>query len=201
MDRALGRAGYRTLNRSYPSTRHGIEALARAVVGGRLAEVRAWPEPPRRVHFVTHSLGGVLVRWYATHVGLPEGARAVMIAPPHAGSEVADLMRRVPPVRWYCGPALGELGTDAASVPLGLGPLAGLEAGVIAGSQATLFAAFSRLFEGEADGLVSVASARVDGAADFLAVPAGHTFISERPEVIRQTLHFLRHGRFDVGPG
>ncbi len=192
MERALRRAGYRTLNRSYPSTCHGIARLAESVVGARLEEVRGWGV--ERVHFVTHSLGGVLVRHNAEHAGLPEGTRAVMIAPPHGGSEVADRLRDLRPFQAYCGPALRELGTGLDSVPLGLGPLR-VPSGVIAGDR-SLYPFFNRLFDGATDGLVAVERARVSGMADFVVAPCGHSFIASRPAVIRHALHFLRHGRF-----
>jgi hypothetical protein len=195
MERALARAGYRTLNRSYPSTRHPIARLAEEVVGSRLAEVRAWEPAPPRVHFVTHSLGGVLVRWYAAHRGLPAGTRVVMIAPPHAGSEAADRARRLRSAGFILGAALSELGTDDASVPRALAPMDGVEAGVVAGDRA-LYPLARRLFGGPSDGVVSVASACAGGAADAVRVPHGHTFIASRPDVIAHALHFLRHGRF-----
>ena len=195
MARALAGAGYRTLNRSYPSTRHAIAELAPEVVGGRLAEARAWDPVPPRIHLVTHSLGGVLVRWYAEHHGLPEGTRVVMIAPPHAGSEAADRARAVRPARLGLGRALDELGTGDASVPRALGPMGGVEAGVIAGDRA-LYPYAHVLFGGPNDGVVSVASACAGGAAEVVRVPHGHTFISGRPAVIAHTLHFLCHGRF-----
>jgi triacylglycerol lipase len=196
LERALQRAGYRTLNRSYPSTRHSIEHLAREAVGGRIAEVQAWSPVPPRIHFVTHSLGGVLVRWYSTHVGLPEGSRAVMIAPPHGGSEMADRVQALWPVRQWCGPALDELGTNERSVPRGLGPLSGVEAGVIAGTRARH--PLTAPFGGPNDGVVSVASVCVEGAADVAEVPHGHTFIASHTDTIQHVLHFLEHGRFGV---
>jgi pimeloyl-ACP methyl ester carboxylesterase len=194
MERALRRAGYATLNRSYPSTRHPIDRLAREVVGARLAEAER--AGARRVHFVTHSLGGILVRYYAAHVGLPAGTRAVTVAPPHGGSEVADWLQGVQPFRWGYGPTLGELGTGPTSVPLRLGPLhPHLELGVIAGDSSAF--PFLDGLTGEAtDGLVTLGRARVEGMADFCVVPHGHTFIGSRPATIRQALHFLAHGRF-----
>jgi hypothetical protein len=193
---ALEAEGFRTLNRSYASRRHHIESLARAVVGVRLAEMRTWDPRPVRIHFVTHSLGGILVRWYANHIGLPPGGRAVMIAPPHAGSEAADILQEVRAAQWWFGPVLQELGTGQGSVPLTLGPVDGLEVGVIAGDRAT-YPFFARLFEDAHDGLVSVASTRVKGATDAIVVPCGHSFIAAQPVTIHQALHFLRHGRFD----
>jgi pimeloyl-ACP methyl ester carboxylesterase len=196
MARALRRAGYRTLNRGYPSTRHGLARLAEDVVAERLAAVSRWGV--ERVHFVTHSLGGMLVRHYAAHVGLPAGTRAVTIAPPHRGSELADRMAHVRLVRWYCGPVLTELGTGPDGAAEGLGPLPELEVGVIAGGRGG-WPFFRHLFDGPSDGTVAVERARVVGMTDFVVVPAGHSFITERRETIRQTLHFLRYGRFDHG--
>jgi hypothetical protein len=196
MATALESAGFRTLNRSYASRRHHIESLARAVVGIRLAEVRRWDPPPERVHFVTHSLGGILVRWYASNVGLPAGSRAVMIAPPHGGSEAADVLQPLRAAQWWFGPVLQELGTGDGSVPLSLGPLDGLEVGVIAGDRAG-YPFFVRRFEDAHDGLVSVASTRVAGAVDSIVLPCGHSFIAGQAATIHQARHFLLHGRFD----
>ena len=75
-------------------------------------------------------------------------------------------------------------------------PVNGLDVGVIAGDRAT-YPFFSRLFEDAHDGLVSVASTRVEGASDAIVVPCGHSFIAGQPVTIHQTLHFLLHGRFD----
>ena len=192
---ALRRAGFAPQIVDYPSRRRAIADLVLEVA----ARVDALEDGP--VHFVTHSLGGVLVRALAAErfdadAPLPTGSRAVMLAPPHGGSAVADLVAGWPPVRAVLGPALSELGTDGASVPLGLGPVRGLEAGVIAGDRAVL--PFARVLEGANDGLVSVESAFApDGLADTLLVRAGHTLPMASPEIMRQTVHFLEHGRFD----
>jgi hypothetical protein len=196
IEEALQEAGYRTLNRSYESRRHRIESLARAVLGVRLAELRTWDPVPARVHFITHSLGGILVRWYANHIGLPEGGRAVMIAPPHGGSEAADVLQPLRPAQWWFGPVLQELGTGDGSIPLSLGPVAGLDVGVIAGDKAS-YPFFAHRFEDAHDGLVSVASTHVEGASDAIVVPASHSFIAARPVTIHQAVHFVRHGHFD----
>lgn len=203
MTRALARAGFIPHNVGYPSTCHGIDSLVRAVVApaaDRLLEGGA-----ERVHFVTHSLGGVIVRADAARRAdegwpLPAGSRAVMLAPPHGGSEVADVLRDTWPVSAWCGPALRELGTDDASVPRGLGPLRGLEVGVIAGTRRLV--PFGRYFAGPHDGLVSVESAfAADGLADTAVVARTHALLMQAPDVIRLTLGFLETGRFPAhGP-
>ena len=201
MARALRRHGFRPLVVDYPSRKHGIDALVADVVAPRVDALLA--AGADRVHFVTHSLGGVLVRAFAAgrfDAGrpLPGGSRAVMLAPPHGGSEVADALRDRRPFPDVLGPALGELGTGNASVPLGLGPVRGIEAGVIAGTRALV--PFGRLFNGPHDGLVSVASAtELEGLADSVVVPRTHALLMMAPGVIDQAVRFLQTGRFEQG--
>ena len=199
--RALGRAGFDPRVVDYPSRRRTVEAVAEIVLAPRVNALLAGGA--ERVHFVTHSLGGVVVRAFAAGRldrgrPLPEGSRAVMIAPPHGGSEVADALRDREPFRTVLGPALGQLGTDAASGPRRLGQVRGVEAGVIAGTGARL--PFGRLFAGPHDGLVSVESAGgAAGLADVVVLAPSHSTIMWSPEVVRQTVHFLRAGRFEHG--
>lgn len=197
--RALRRAGFAPRVVDYPSRRRSIGQLVETTVAPCVDALLA--DGADRVHFVTHSLGGVLVRAFAAQRAdegrpLPAGSRAVMLAPPHAGSEVADALRSVQPFRFLFGPALQELGTDDMSVPIGLGPCRGIETGVIAGTRA--LSPFRRHFSGPHDGLVSVASAHApDGLIDRLVVDRTHTFLMAAPDVVRQSVHFLRTGAFD----
>ena len=188
MEEALEANGYRVVNVGYPSREQAIEALVDtldAALEGCCAE--------GPVHFVTHSLGGILVRAYAVRHGAERIGRVVMLSPPNAGSEVVDRLDGIPPVAWLLGPAFLQLGTDSAAVPAGLGPPP-FEVGVITGD-ASLNPLFSWWLPGEDDGKVSVASARLEGA-EFLVVPYTHAFIMRREEVIDQVVAFLRTGRF-----
>ena len=54
----------------------------------------------------------------------------------------------------------------------------------------------SWLIPGPDDGKVGVDRARVEGATDFMVVPATHTFIMNRRDVAEEVVHFLRNGRF-----
>lgn len=202
MARALRAAGFEPHVVDYPSRKHAISPLVDRAVVPRVDALLT--EGAERVHFVTHSLGGVLVRAFAADRAdagrpLPAGSRAVMLAPPHAGSEVADALRGRFPFSATLGPALGELGTDNESVPQGLGPVRGIEAGVIAGTRSLV--PFGRLFGGPHDGLVSVASAHApDGLADRAVVPKTHALLMMSPTVIRLTIRFLWTGQF-AAPG
>ncbi|MEM1043813.1 MAG: alpha/beta hydrolase [Bacteroidota bacterium] len=191
--RQVERAGFRTVNESYPSTCHPIGTLVDDHVRPLFEAAHVDGRP---VHAVTHSLGGILVRAYAERYGLPDGSRVVMLAPPNAGSPVADLLRERWPFTAWCGPALRELGTGPGSVPRRLGPV-GFALGVVAGER-NLFP-FGRTLGGASDGLVAVDSAKVEGMADFVVVPAGHSLIMRRRIVAEHVVHFLRQGRFESG--
>jgi hypothetical protein len=187
--RRLRDAGFRTHNLDYPSTCHPIATLVDEHVR---PAVEAAEGAPLRV--VTHSLGGILVRAYAVRYGLPDGTRVVMIAPPNAGSAIADTLHDRWPFRWWCGPALRELGTAEGCVPPALGPV-DFELGVIAGDR-DIYPWFRPLLGAASDGLVPVAGTTVEGMADFAVVRAGHAFIMRHPAVGRLTVRFLQTGRF-----
>jgi pimeloyl-ACP methyl ester carboxylesterase len=188
---AIGEAGFRVSNVGYPSRSHPIEDLAPVAIHTGMAQC---PETGR-VHFVTHSLGGILVRYYLEHNPLPRLGRVVMLAPPNQGSEVVDNIRNVPGFMLLNGPAGRQLGTDDASIPLQLGPV-DFELGVIAGSD-TVNPLLSLYLPNPDDGKVSVASTRVEGMNDFIVLPYTHTFMMEASEVARQTILFLKTGAFE----
>ena len=189
MEEALRERGYRVVNLGYPSRERSIPELADSLDAALEACCQG-----ETLHFVTHSLGGILVRTYAELHGADRIGRVVMLSPPNAGSELVDRLERVGPVAWILGPAFMQLGTDSSDVPVALGPPA-VDVGIITGD-ATLNPLFSWWLPGEDDGKVSVESARLEGAEDFLVVPYSHAFIMRREEVILQVAEFLRNGRF-----
>lgn len=190
--RALSEAGYEVVNLDYASRQKPIEELAPLVIEAALG---ACASNQSEVHFVTHSLGGILVRYYMAHNELPRLGRVVMLAPPNQGSEVVDELRNFPGFEALHGPAGLQLGTDPDSIPRSLGAVS-FELGVIAGN-ATVNPLLSLNLPNPDDGKVSVASTKVEGMADFLEVPHSHTFIMRSEKVIAQVLAFLATGRFD----
>jgi pimeloyl-ACP methyl ester carboxylesterase len=189
---ALKGAGYQVVNISYPSRRRTVEQLS----GGYLQELMATriPAGVKKIHFVTHSLGGILLRDYLAHHTVTNLGRVVMLAPPNHGSAVVNALRRHALGRRVLGPAGHQLGTTAADVPQRLGP-AGFPLGVIAGD-VSLNPFFSRLLGGANDGKVSVESAKLAGMSDFAVVHSSHTWMMWRAETLREIRAFLLEGRF-----
>ncbi|HEX9784728.1 MAG TPA: alpha/beta fold hydrolase [Opitutaceae bacterium] len=200
MDRmatALRDAGYSVANTGYSSRTAPVHALAAATIAKALDVAEA-----RRascLHFVTHSMGGILVRDYLKHHRIERLGRVVMLAPPNAGSEVVDRLRSWSLFRWINGPAGQELGTDATSVPQRLGPV-DFELGVIAGDRSINWIN-SLMITGPDDGKVSVRSTQVDGMSDHVVIHTTHPFIMKNRTAIRQTLMFLRTGAFEKTDG
>lgn len=192
LSRRAAQRGFAVHNIGYPSRRAVVAAHA-ARVGSRLASL-AEAEGP--LDAVTHSLGGIVLRAAVAGGWLPATAlgRVVMLAPPNAGSELADALARTSLFRLAVGPAGPQLGTGANGIPTALPPVT-FETGVIAGARGTNLL-FARAFSGPNDGKVSVERAAVAGMRDFVAMPCGHTFIMDRRDVVRQIFHFLEHGEF-----
>ena len=193
--RRLEAQGYHVVNFAYASRRESVQDHSEHL-DTELA--RCCLERDVRVHFVTHSLGGIVVRYYLEHNRPENLGRVVMLGPPNGGSELVDLMKRIPVVRHHVGPSRGQLGTDLSSLPVQLGPV-DFDLGVIAGTR-TWNPLFSWVLPGRDDGMVSVERTKVEGMSDFLTVSRTHTFMMRGRDVIAQTVAFLRNGQFEHDP-
>lgn len=185
--------GYRVKSIGYPSHRSSITDAVKNHINPALARLEI--EEGAKVHFVTHSLGGIVFRAWAAQrdPSFPLG-RAVLLAPPNQGSQIIDELRQWGWVRWLLGPVSAELGTDANSTPNMLGPLPP-ETGVIMGNKDTL-PIFRRFLGDESDGVVTIASSHGEGEAEHVLLPTNHATIILQPAVFRAVHRFLKTGSF-----
>ena len=199
LERAARARGYRVINVGYASRTGDVAGHATALATRVRDEV-----PSGRLHVVTHSLGGIVLRQAVASGALPAAriARVVMLAPPSRGSEIAELLWYGPAIRHVGRAVLGPSGAALATRPEALVhqlPPVPFEVGVIAGAR-SWNPVFSWLIPGPDDGKVAVARAAVPGMRAMVTVPRGHTFLMRAPDVIAYTFTFLEHGRFEA-PG
>jgi pimeloyl-ACP methyl ester carboxylesterase len=190
IENALSRQGYCVTNVSYDSRVGDIETLASKAIVPALIDCPSADS----VHFVTHSLGGILLRQYLLNHSIENLGRVVMLGPPNQGSEVVDELRDFPGFGFINGEAGQELGTGANSVPRRLGP-ANFDLGVIAGTS-SVNPILSEMIPGQDDGKVSIESTRLEGMSDHIVMDVSHTFMMRDDEVIEQVISFLQSGKF-----
>jgi triacylglycerol lipase len=171
---------------AYPSTKEDLGQL------GEQIRSEAQGLCPTTPNFLTHSMGGIILRVIkSTHPDFAV-ARVVMLGPPNNGSEIVD--------EWWDwklfvqlnGPAGARLGRDGIVTEL---PNVEFDLGIIAGSR-SLNPYYSHLITGPDDGKVSIEATNVAGMQDHIVLPVTHTFMMNSGEVLNQALHFFQNGYF-----
>jgi pimeloyl-ACP methyl ester carboxylesterase len=193
MAEVLVQADYTVVNHDYPSRHHPIAHLAENEIPKAVQDCGH----ADTIHFVTHSLGGILVRYYLENHQLDALGRVVMLGPPNNGSQVVDHLKHVPGFKLLNGEAGMALGTEPGSVPTSLGDV-DFELGVIAGTH-TINLILSTFLPNPDDGKVSVESTKVPGMNDHVTVPVSHPFLMKDDDVISHVLTFLKSGKFESG--
>lgn len=188
IERALKRKGLHVVNWSYRSRQYPIDKLA-----DQLADVVS-SHPATRISFVTHSMGGIIVRTYLQKYAPRNVHRFVMIAPPNQGALLADKLGHSFLYRLVFGPAGQQLrrGADGACVDAGVPDC---EFAIIAGGRGNA-SGMNPLIPGDDDGTISVESTRLPGASDFVILPYAHPFIHMMPKTVKLCVGFISEGRF-----
>jgi len=191
LEERLSVEGHKTVNLGYSSREHGIEILAEKAISPAINECKGSKE----VSFVTHSLGGILIRQYLATREIENLKYVVMLGPPNKGSEVVDKLRNIPGFKFINGDAGLQLGTDKLSIPNSLGK-SNFNVGIIAGNKSINWI-LSSLIPGTDDGKVSVEKTKLEGMNDHLELSVTHPFMMKNEKVISQVIYYLKNGKFE----
>ncbi len=190
IQRALEDRGYDVLNIDYPSRKHRIEVLADMVRDRLVSQCQGIDT----IHFVTHSMGGIILRQIQKEAPIDNIGRVVMLSPPSQGSEAVDKLRSCFIFEWIYGPAGAQLGIMDDGFLGGLGKI-DFELGIIAGDR-SFDLLLSFMIPGKDDGKVSVERAKARGMKDFRVVHATHSSIMKNRRVVKEIAQFLDTGHF-----
>jgi pimeloyl-ACP methyl ester carboxylesterase len=189
---ALRKAGYPTLSPWYGLRRSMPEIVA--YLRPRIAEFAA--AHPGPLHIVTHSLGGLVSRAIINAHRPEQLGRVVMLAPPNAGSELADFVFSLGLDKLILGPVGPHLRTSRADEHEGELGQVDFDLGVIAGDLPLDPIIAPLLLPGANDGKVAVEATKIDGMRDHIVLPVQHTFMVQDSRVIEQIKAYLATGAF-----
>lgn len=192
MQTAIEGAGLATLNQGYASRSKALEALAEDI---HPAIERFADGIEGSVHFVCHSMGGLLARVYLARYRPKRLGRVVMLGTPNGGSEIAHRLKHFGAYRAFFGAAGQQLGTRRDADSHALLPRVDYPVGVIAGNR-SIYPITSVMLPKPHDGRVSVQNTRLDGMADHIVIGASHPWLVRNAEAIAQTIAFLKNGQF-----
>ena len=194
MENHLKQIGFDVLNIDYPSRKYDIQTLTSKFI--RPAIQNHCTDKEKKIHFVTHSMGGIIVRYYLKTYPMENIGRVVMLSPPNQGSKVVDFLKDQTTIRKIMGPAFDQLSTDPNGFVNTLGDVDG-EVGIITGTRSINWIN-SIIIPGEDDGKVSVDRARLKNMKDFLVVKRTHPLIMNADEVLDAVVYFIENGNFNV---
>ncbi|MBR1284261.1 alpha/beta fold hydrolase [Bradyrhizobium sp. AUGA SZCCT0177] len=192
MQTALEAAGFATLNIDYPSRHHALEPLAEHI---HPAVTHLAAGIAGQLHFVGHSMGGLLARVYISRYRPQHLGRVVMLGTPNGGSEIADRLKNVSLYRAWFGPASEQLVTRRDAATGALFPPVDYPVGIIAGNR-SLDPTAALFLQKPHDGPVSVENTKLDGMTDHIVIGTAHPWLPRNNAAIAQTIAFLRDGRF-----
>lgn len=173
----LKKQNYQTININYPSTKHKIEYLANYLK----KELREnCQDEKRKINFVTHSMGGIIVRYFLANNKLKNLNRVVMLSPPNQGSQLVNKVSKSNIAKTIMGPAFVQLKKEPKGL-INTIKKPDYEIGIITG---------------KFDKKVSIEEAQLKEMKDFLVLPKFHSFIMNSKRVTTAITNFLQTGNF-----
>ena len=191
LNEKLQQKGFKTYNFHYPSTKYPIEKLSSNYLKPFLAKLNSQNQS---ISFLTHSMGGILLRHYLYKNKDIDIEKIIMLAPPNKGSDLVDIFGNNFIFKKRYGPAGQQIGTDLEQ-NLHLSNLEEYKVGIIAGDK-TDHPYFSIFIPGKDDGKVALTNTFIDSDFDFLIVPCGHETILKSKIVLRAVDNYLKKGEF-----
>jgi pimeloyl-ACP methyl ester carboxylesterase len=202
------RGGYEVFNVSYPSTRADIGEHARS-----LAHIIDNLDGIEEVNFVAHSMGNVVIRYYLNDLRKQESEAArepaasdtkgdkrpafksfVMLGPPNHEAQMAAAFGENILFKTVSGQPGQQLGAKWSELERNLA-VPNFDFAIVAGGKIN-GKGYNPLLSGDNDGTISVESAKLMGARDFIVLPVLHTFIMNNEKVHEITLRFMQKGYF-----
>ena len=195
---------YKVIALDYPSYKHSIDYLAQTIAqqikeaNEKHLKKNAYPgQRPSKIHFITHSMGGVLLRrMFEKHYKPKNLGKIVMLAPPNAGTPIADMLHSLSIYQFIFGPAGTELSTGENSILPEMQDVIDYPLGIIIGTK-SLNPIASLLIKGGDDGLIPHENSKIKNMADFVEIPASHSFIMYNEDAVKQAIWFLEYGLFN----
>jgi triacylglycerol lipase len=186
----LDAKGYRIQNISYPSTDYSIQTLSRDHVAPQIDSTNC-----DKIHFIGHSMGGIVTRHYLSENKLSNLGNVILIATPNGGSELVSSIEDNPTLAWtLIGPAAREL-APGSKLLLAL-PSPSYNTGIITASKSINPITSIFLLDGANDGTLTIESMKLDNMTDIINLEATHTMVLTHPDIGTHIENFLKYGRF-----
>ena len=192
LEKAFIDADFDVVNWSYSSTKLNITEIAHKLYN----VVKLNSETYNNVFFVTHSLGGIVVRRMMKIFNMKNLNGIVMIAPPNNASAFARWILKYPIIKTIMGPAGQELMDQQYIEKICEVPKSGVM--IIAGTKCLNINnpnswISQTVLKRPHDGTVTVEETKLPNMEKFITVKASHTFIASNSDVIKETVEFLKN--------
>jgi pimeloyl-ACP methyl ester carboxylesterase len=185
--RIAAQHGFQCHSFTYPTVSNSmadIVARLEKFVGGLDAE---------RVHFVGHSLGGIVLYRYFEGARDARHGRVVMLGSPTVRSRTAERVGKLPVLRSM----IGRMVTDELVAPCGTRQWrSDRELGLVAGTRPLGLGRFFAKFDEDCDGTIGVSETKLPGHTAHVTLPVSHMGMLLSPLVAAQVGEFLARGRF-----
>ncbi len=180
--------------RQFVAECRGAGSARRAGGGGHAGALA--DGPPDTLHWVGHSLGGLVIYRFLERFPNQPSGRVVFLGTPAVACRAAVGLARL---RWMT-PLAGKCVNEELLVERERRWTGPRELGIIAGTRGLGFGHLVARLDGENDGTIAVRETRLPGATDFITVPASHMGLLLSAQAARETAAFLREGHFSLSP-